>query len=320
MCEHKRACYIWLFVILASMCTYVLLVGLAVFYNGAFGSEAYTAPFQDDGGGIALIVFPLILSGVSAIISRNHSLREQVIWHGLFIASVLTYGVWNAQTCKELHCGMYNIFLVIYAGPPIALFFLILGLLRTSSIKLLLSVLCIEVLFVLGGAYGIVSKSHANALLDDKVNLIDTLLNKQGIQTTDFAEIGRACDDLPNESAHDFLTDNCWKKVAFRFPNTEVCTWSREEHSRNVCLYGIQDEYSYIDDIHACEDGSIEDASTTGEGYTIHDTELIACWKAVANMYPNKAVCDATYDENYEKCVRALGDKTLDYPESGNNP
>ena len=228
MNTDKRPFYIWLFVILANVGTYLAIVGSQVGW-GHFGTDAFFSPISNIDN-LIIIGITLSLTIIPIFLSRTSFKWRNHIGYGIPVLIIL-YSVWNFYTCNGKFCNLIDIPIAI-GGIIFAVFYALGVYLKVWNQKIILSLLLIEVILLIGGFAFIVYNSQLNSESNAKV----LSLQEESKKAETPFEIMKICDSIPNSAYNSYKRD-CWEKMVTLYPNVDLCSWSKEANLKNTCLF-----------------------------------------------------------------------------------
>jgi len=291
MNQDKRKLYIWLFAILANVGTYIAIV-IETINGGHFGVDAFIKSITT-GESLALLGISLLISVVPIWLSGLNFRGRNYIGYGIPIL-VIIYSIWHYYTCNGKFCNLVDI-PIIFSAIIFIVFFTLDIYLRRWSVKISIVLLCIEMVLLLGGITFAIYTSHTNAVSNAQLSL----LQQESLKATTPDEIGKTCDSFP-DSPNNSLRGECWQRAMTLYPNTDVCSWSKEPSSKTQCIF-----YQGLRYRENLEYGCEEKDSLTSYKKKDDPTEnsrLLQCWAERAKIYPELNLCQYTYEWNQGKC------------------
>ncbi len=288
----KKTFYIWLFAILANVGTYLTIVNESI-TNGHFGTDAFFSPIINSGN-LTFLGISLFISIIPTLLSGLNFKWRNYIGYGIPIIIIL-YSVWHFYTCTGKFCNIVDIPIAI-GGFIFAVFYALGVYLRKWNGKIILSLLWIEIILLVGGFAFIIYHSQLNSESKAKISA----LQEESQDVTTPIEIGKTCDSIPVKP-YDSYNSDCWQRAMKLYPNTDVCSWSKEANSKNQCLF--YQGLLYRENLeYGCEDKDSQ-TSYNKKDDPSENTRLLQCWADKAKIYPELNICQWTYEWNREKCT-----------------
>lgn len=285
----KRPFYLWLGVILANVGTYLIITTMEVYNSGTSFVIALFRPITTSYS--ILIGVSLFVSIIPIWLSGTKFKRRNYFGFGIPVLLLLPipYFIWHNFNCTGKFCNLLDIFMV-YALGLMALIFVIFYLIgiyfRKWNIKVILSLICIEVIVLIGTSIFLGYYVHLNSSLE----LLKTSERTESTKST------QLCDSFPASGPQ---IGDCWMQVIKANPSVDVCSLSKKEYSRQSCLFYMGILYR---DTNGCE-GDSQLSYNKKDGPT-ETARLEQCWANKAKIYPGLNICSSlwTYEWNREKC------------------
>lgn len=292
MNTDKRPFYIWIFVILANVIAYMLMIKQALSV-GEFGLSVLASPLKE--AGPIVITVAILLQVVPILLSRFQSKRFFHLGYILAIVTIIIC-VWSINTCSGWFCGIFQLMIIVIVAI-FALTYYVSHYLRKSNVKIVSSLIIFEAILILCSVVFFSYYSQLNSEAKAKILLVQEKSEKASTP----AEIAEACDEMAFYKYGNYV-HYCWKRATEMYPLLNLCNALKEPRSKSYCLRS-QETYFVENYRYSCEDGGYE-VNYLKKDDLNETARLVQCWEAKREMYPELNICKwAVYDWNIQRCI-----------------